>query len=51
VVEAQDEEHGIVGWKVVSYPADDAHSRTSASGGDHRGCDDRFGPLVLDPVG
>lgn len=28
VVEAQDEEHGIVGWKVVSYPADDAHSRT-----------------------
>ncbi len=28
VVEAQDTEHGIVGWKVVSYPADPAHSRT-----------------------
>jgi len=27
VVEAQDTEHGVVGWKVVSYPADDAHSR------------------------
>ncbi len=27
VIEAQDTEHGIVGWKVVSYPADDAHSR------------------------
>ncbi len=28
VIEAQDTEHGIVGWKVVSYPADDAHSRS-----------------------
>lgn len=27
VVEAQDEDHGIVGWKVVEYPADDAHAR------------------------
>lgn len=27
VIEAQDTEHGIVGWKVVSYPADEAHSR------------------------
>ena len=27
VLEAQDEEHGIVGWKVVEYPADDAHAR------------------------
>lgn len=27
VLEAQDEEHGVVGWKVVEYPASDAHSR------------------------
>ncbi len=27
VVEAQDEEHGVVGWRVVEYPADEAHSR------------------------
>ena len=27
VLEAQDEEHGVVGWRVVEYPADDAHSR------------------------
>jgi hypothetical protein len=27
VLEAQDEEHGIVGWKVVEYPPADAHSQ------------------------
>ncbi len=26
-LEAQDTEHGIVGWRVVEYPADQAHSR------------------------
>lgn len=26
-IEAQDTDHGIVGWRVVQYPADDAHSR------------------------
>jgi Domain of unknown function (DUF4307) len=26
-LEAQDEEHGIVGWRVVEYPAADAHTR------------------------
>ncbi len=26
-IEAQDTEHGIVGWKVVEYPADPAHTR------------------------
>ncbi|MFG6445188.1 DUF4307 domain-containing protein [Microbacterium sp. P06] len=26
-LEAQDEEHGIVGWRVVEYPAVDAHAR------------------------
>lgn len=26
-IEAQDTEHGIVGWRVISYPADPAHSR------------------------
>jgi len=27
VLEAQDEEHGIVGWKVVEFPASDLHAR------------------------
>ena len=27
VLEAQDEEHGIVGWRVVEYPAVDGHAR------------------------
>ncbi|MBT8797255.1 DUF4307 domain-containing protein [Microbacterium flavum] len=27
-LEAQDVEHGIVGWRVVEYPADSAHSRS-----------------------
>ncbi|WP_159501023.1 DUF4307 domain-containing protein [Microbacterium sp. 18062] len=27
VLEAQDEEHGVVGWLVVEYPASDAHSQ------------------------
>lgn len=27
VLEAQDTEHGVVGWRVVEYPADEAHSR------------------------
>jgi ABC-type glycerol-3-phosphate transport system substrate-binding protein len=27
VLEAQDEEHGVVGWKVVEYPASDDHSQ------------------------
>lgn len=27
-IEAQDTEHGVVGWRVVSYPADDAHTRS-----------------------
>ncbi|MGP3536250.1 DUF4307 domain-containing protein [Microbacterium sp. RD1] len=27
VVEAQDEEHGIVGWRVVTYPATDTHAQ------------------------
>lgn len=27
VLEAQDEEHGIVGWRVVEYPAVDTHAR------------------------
>ena len=26
-IEAQDEEHGIVGWRVVEYPASDLHIR------------------------
>lgn len=26
-VEAQDEEHGVVGWRVVELPASDEHSR------------------------
>lgn len=26
-VEAQDTDHGVVGWRVVSYPADPAHTR------------------------
>lgn len=26
-IEAQDTDHGVVGWRVVQYPADDAHSR------------------------
>lgn len=26
-VEAQDTEHGIVGWRIVEYPASEAHSR------------------------
>ncbi|MFT3796811.1 DUF4307 domain-containing protein [Microbacterium sp.] len=28
VIEAQDAEHGIVGWIVREYPADQAHTRT-----------------------
>jgi hypothetical protein len=27
VLEADDEQHGIVGWRVVSYPPSDAHTR------------------------
>lgn len=27
-IEAQDTEHGVVGWRVVDYPADPAHSRS-----------------------
>ncbi|MGB4777073.1 DUF4307 domain-containing protein [Microbacterium sp.] len=27
VIEAQDTEHGIVGWRVVEYPAGPAHTR------------------------
>ena len=27
VIEADDEQHGIVGWKVVQYPASSAHHR------------------------
>jgi len=27
VLEAQDEEHGIVGWRVVEYPAVETHAR------------------------
>jgi hypothetical protein len=26
-LEAQDEEHGIVGWRIVEYPASEEHSR------------------------
>ncbi|WP_431801428.1 DUF4307 domain-containing protein [Microbacterium sp. bgisy203] len=26
-LEAQDTEHGVVGWRIVEYPADDTHSR------------------------
>ena len=26
-IEAQDTDHGVVGWRIVEYPADDAHSR------------------------
>lgn len=26
-VEAQDTDHGVVGWRVIEYPADEAHSR------------------------
>jgi len=26
-VEAQDTEHGVVGWRVIEYPADAAHTR------------------------
>ncbi|WP_127475798.1 DUF4307 domain-containing protein [Microbacterium sulfonylureivorans] len=26
-IEAQDEEHGVVGWRVVEIPASDSHSR------------------------
>lgn len=26
-LEAQDTEHGVVGWRVVEYPADPAHTR------------------------
>ena len=26
-IEAQDTDHGIVGWRIVEYPAADAHSR------------------------
>ncbi|TQJ31679.1 DUF4307 domain-containing protein [Microbacterium sp. SLBN-146] len=26
-LEAQDEEHGVVGWKVVEYPASESHAR------------------------
>lgn len=26
-IEAQDIEHGIVGWRIVEYPADPAHTR------------------------
>lgn len=27
-LEAQDTEHGVVGWRVVEYPADQAHTRS-----------------------
>ncbi|WP_336632595.1 MULTISPECIES: DUF4307 domain-containing protein [unclassified Microbacterium] len=27
-IEAQDTDHGVVGWRVVQYPADDAHTRS-----------------------
>ncbi|WP_460775047.1 DUF4307 domain-containing protein [Microbacterium sp. GXF7504] len=27
-IEAQDEEHGIVGWRIVEYPASDRHTRS-----------------------
>jgi hypothetical protein len=27
-IEAQDTDHGVVGWRIVEYPADDAHSRS-----------------------
>jgi hypothetical protein len=30
VVEALDEEFGVVGWKVVEIPAGDSHSQTSS---------------------
>ena len=26
-LEAQDEEHGVVGWRIVEYPASEQHSR------------------------
>ena len=26
-IEAQDEEHGVVGWRIVEYPGSDLHSR------------------------
>jgi hypothetical protein len=26
-LEAQDTDHGVVGWKIVEYPADEAHTR------------------------
>lgn len=26
-LEAQDEEHGVVGWKIVEFPASEAHTR------------------------
>ena len=26
-IEAQDEDHGVVGWRVVEYPAADTHAR------------------------
>lgn len=26
-LEAQDEDHGVVGWKIVQYPASDVHAR------------------------
>lgn len=27
-IEAQDTDHGVVGWRIVEYPASDAHSRS-----------------------
>ncbi len=26
-IEAQDEEHGVVGWRIVEYPASEVHAR------------------------
>ncbi len=43
-IEAQDEEHGVVGWKVVEIPASDTHLRAFSRGRPHRrGGDDGFG--------
>ena len=50
-IEAQDEEHGVVGWRIVEYPGSDLHARAFHEvDPDHRGGDDGFGQLLLGDV-
>ena len=48
-IEAQDEEHGVVGWRVVEYPGSDLHVRAFHETHPHHRA--RRRPVLSTPAG